>query len=430
MNVQPTTGKPQGKWGTANAERTKKEKEINVLTDIASKALTVPEVADSSVSAPKGKWGAANAKRASAERAAAGPAIKGAADLTAHLPTTTFQGQISVSGVSQLSRRVLEEAAQKDGALSIATHNKQMEGIEQILDDWVAKTKASSDKINQVINEFFERVKEANKEIAEIYKEVVKRYKEKDKTLDPDDIEKAKNINQFIADSVKLMEVTCDSAIVMTEKGTSVISEQTKKNVLGILEIRTAQVALFAAKLKVFQEQEKHELNIILQVQEAKLKEQQQLFAQLEAVARLLAAEKNDDAKRELEKDKAILEAEIALRAQFLKEEESHNRQQLEAFVVNAEIDNSKKRVEIESAAQQAKAANETLKTQLKAQVRTHEANIKAQTEQAQISASERVNTLKVKEEAEAQKQAIAANERTQHFQTFASIVKPPCVVM
>lgn len=436
MNNTNPTGKPAAvastrTWGQANEKAAAKAPaNVDSVQKLSESILTSPSTS-SGASKPAGKWGATNAQlvpsrsgKKETHESDLQPAIRGAADLATHtLQPSTFGDQIDIRQVSHLSNRVLVNAMEKDGTLSQQTHEKQMQGVDVNLNKWIENTEQNSEAISKAVAEFFAQVSKANQQIAAINNEVSTRFIAKDPRLDPEEVQKAINIQNFITSGVILMQSTIDAAMNLAAKGGGAVSNQVLSSCKGIIEVRTLQVQLFVAKIEVFRAQEKHALDLILKVQEAKLKEQQQLFTQLESVARFWTEEKDADAKRQLEKEKADLEKQITLRQQLVIEEEANNRLELERLSFTEGVRLKEKEIDNKQEIEKYSTANEKLKITFHSQNEAQANQLNAQTVQQKQQLEAQVASHQINKKAETERLDIAAK-------TATTIVKPSCIVM
>ncbi|KIC77198.1 hypothetical protein DB41_CS00050 [Neochlamydia sp. TUME1] len=357
----------------------------------------------------------------------------------AALGQLTFTDSHLATQLTQQSHNYLGEVAHGKGALSIETHREQMQVVEDMLNDLVQNTKNTTNIIIRAIGDFAQKVQVANHQISNYCLNILKRGMD-DPTLTTNDIIKAKLIIEFSATSVGVMKNSSEAAIDLAGKGGGIINQQTLATLKAIFEVRGNQVALLSQKLQVFQQQEQHNLDLILKIQDIKLKEQAQLFNQLKEIIHLREEEKDGNTRRELEVRKAALEAQIQIRGQWLKEEEANNKYQLEAatisnkYQIDKEALRNAREIEeqltaIKAAEQKDAAANQKLEIQKKAENEGKRIKYERDTNFHQTNIQGRVASQKNELDAEVQRNQIAASERNEHFKTFASIVKPPCVL-
>ncbi|MBS4167419.1 hypothetical protein [Parachlamydia sp. AcF125] len=341
----------------------------------------------------------------------------------------TFKGGIQTAHFGQLSRSTLSAAAEGDGALTIKTHMQQMQVIEAALNGLESSVSNNTSIIIAAIRDFATEVRETNHQISSYCRAVIERGISNDPNFTPDDMVKARLMVEFYATALGAMKSTSESAIDLASQGGGIVHQQILGTIDATFQARTKQVALFAQNLEVFQKQEQHDLELILQVQNAKLKEQAQLFQQLKEIIHLLEQEKEGNARREMEERKAKLEEEIQLRGQWLKEEEAHNKHQLETAALEADshqklvaLQNAK---EIEGTVQAIKAEEQ------KAIAANQELEIreKAKAERQRIEAETRITSEENQLKASIQKKQIASTERIEKYRTTASIIRPPCVL-
>ncbi len=327
------------------------------------------------------------------------------------------------------SRQYVVGAAGQDGPLSNKTHADQMRVVDTTLNDLVEKSRQNRNDVSEIVSAFVQRVMDTMRKIGQYQASILDRVIRDDPTITPDTLIKAKLIVTFSTEAVFSMKSQSEAALDLASKGMGNINGQTLDSVKLIFQARALQVTLFEQKLKVFQNQELHELEIVTQVQAIKLKEHEHLFKQLLEISQQIEKQRDGEAKRVLEANKAHLEAEIQLRGQSLKEEEVHNKHQLDTTKLEYDQTIAAKMADIKAREQEENAANQRLQI-IEQELTARQRDLQnAQTERERTEATMKIENLKTERQAEMQQAQIASQERQHNLDTIASIIKPPCSI-
>ena len=241
------------------------------------------------------------------------------------LLTPSIQGHAEMRNVDAISQKFVSESGNKDGALSSKTHQNQMAVIDKSLDIMALEMGAILKSVVITVNKFMNQVHASNDDIGSYCNAIIKRAIANDPTLGVDDLVKATAIVQFTEMAVKSVNSSSNAALDMAERGGNIISKLTFAAVLGIIDTRSKQVALFSQKVEIFQKQEKHDLDIMLQMQKAKLDEQALLFNQMKEVVEIESKMRKDEFNQQMELRKSDLEHQLQNRALDIKQEEANN---------------------------------------------------------------------------------------------------------
>jgi hypothetical protein len=247
----------------------------------------------------------------------------------AELLKPTFQGTVEMRKVDDISQKYVKKGAEGEGELSIETHKKQMAIVEKTLDNMITNMNFTINDIVKTVASFRIHVEESNKKISAFCNAILDRGLKIDDTLQPDDVQKATALVNFAAAGVLVMKQSSEAALDLADKGASIISKHTLAAINVIFEARSKQVALFAQKVEIFHKQEQHDLDIMLKLQDTKLKEQAQLFEQMKQVVQLESELDKVKFTQEMEVRKVDLENTLKIRSLDIQEEEVNNAKEI-----------------------------------------------------------------------------------------------------
>lgn len=257
-----------------------------------------------------------------------------AARIQAAPPVPT--SQLATREVVALSDSFAKEITTGDGALSVKTHQKQMEDVEVALKGMVANLKDTTSKLSGALQEFIEFVGSLARERKEIAHKVVDDFKAG--TLSGDALANARAINLFISEMTKAQYEDYKMIVDAIKDAGTAINEKTKEALGVIFYARNEQIKLVKAKADVICQLEKHKLELVIQKEKADAELQKEQFRQWETTIKLLQEAKDADQKRALEFRKQELEEVIQTRSLYLKEEESRNKMELELATHELEV--------------------------------------------------------------------------------------------
>lgn len=347
--------------------------------------------------------------------------------------TPVPKSELTTKEVVAMSNTYVSEATKGGGALSISTHNRQMEEIEELIKTMVLSVKDRAAGLSKLLNRFMEQVAKENDKISRFSEAITRRFEAGDNSLTSEDVLKAQAMTNFISSGVKLQRENIGLAISAAKEGSSTISDETYNAAVKILDLRTKQAALFSSKLDVIHKQEKHVLQLAIDKQKADMEAQKEEFRQLEETVKMLQTAQEGDHKRALELRKQQIEETIQLRCQLLKEEETRNKLELDLAAHQLEVTKVGLKHELDSRTLEIGRQIEQSKIRSNEIIKKFEAQKKAETDHHQIDATERTESRKT----EAQKQAamhqanvqgdVAKHQAT--TQLIGSVLKPPCSI-
>ena len=287
-----------------------------------------------------------------------------------------------------------------------------MVAVEKMVDHMVVQVQRNTANISKIIEQFMDHVYAANKDISSYCTAIIQRGIRNDPTLETQDVMKATAIVNFTGASVTVMKATSEAALELAHKGMGYINQDTLAAITLIFEIRTRDVALFSQKLDVFHKQEAHDLDIMLKIQDAKLKEEQQIFTQLKEIVQIDEAKKEASFKRILEVKKVEFEQLLQVRSQNLKEEEVSNKHQIDqaSLIINERLKN--------------KELSNNKDVQVK-QITSAEA-----LKNAEIASNEKVKNWEILAKKQTDQSKIEADKQVGITTAIAGIAKSSCSVM
>ena len=244
-------------------------------------------------------------------------------------------GQTHMRDVTDISKQYVAKSAEGNGALSYDTHQRQMQVVDKALNTMVLQVEYNAQNIQIIVKKFMDLVQETNKKITQYCSAIIDRGTRGDPTLSADEVLKATAIMTFATSSVKVMNESSELALNLADKGASIITKQTQNAIGAIFDARMKEVALFAQKVEIFHKQEEHDLKIMLQIQDARLKEQAQLFAQMKEVVQIETEREKVHFSQQMEVRKAQVEQALQMKGMELKAQEVQNTKDVQVLEQN-----------------------------------------------------------------------------------------------
>lgn len=194
-----------------------------------------------------------------------------------------------------VSRQHIQAAISGDGTLSMQRHRQEVAKADQVIQKAIKDQNEKNQQIIERVCQFNQRIESAVLHILEAHQTIMQR-------LNDD------NAEQSILDNFNLSFKATENIITLLERSfkmtivacqTINISAEAKDAIELIFQARQKDISLYCQQIELIQKTETHHLQMALQVYEAKLKEQNDLFERYIDCRELKNAEIQAQADRE-----------------------------------------------------------------------------------------------------------------------------------
>jgi hypothetical protein len=209
---------------------------------------------------------------------------------------TALTSSLDHQELTIISKQHIQAAASGDGTLSMQRHRQEVAKVDQVIQKAIKDQNEKNQQIIERVCLFNQRIESAVLQILGAHQTIMLR-------LNQD------NADQSILDNFNISFKATENIITLLERSfrmtivacqTINISEEAKDAIELIFQARQKDISLYCQQIELIQKTETHHLQMALQVYEAKLREQNDLFERYIDLRELKNTEIQAQADREL----------------------------------------------------------------------------------------------------------------------------------